>query len=520
MAKLTTELFRADIEQRQHDDLKISDRLVLLILLAHLPFIYWIVPAGLGTHFLGGIPATLAILASWFAYKTMPGTLLSRSVMTVSLMLMSMILIMQQFGRLEMHFHIFVALAFVIIWRDYRMVLLAASLIAAHHAIAVPLQTGGAQLGNMPFMVYGQSCNWETFFIHAAFVIIEAGVLMYFCLRMYRQFMLSSQVMAAMQYAAEQRDLTIEFSDITTTNTGDRAFIGSLKHFYDLINDTMNHFKQAGSSLGNYASKGVEVAELNFAALEEQNQRIESVATATEEMSQSIGEVTSNTAKASSLSSDTREILQNAEQHAGQSVSEVSQLISKLDSVEATFNSLNSDIASINAAIELITEISNQTSLLSLNATIEAARAGEHGRGFSVVAEEVRQLAGKSKQATESIMNTAEQIDASVKLVISEIGACHDTGKGAIDSVNRSSHTMREAAERSVAINRLNQQIAEMMEEQSVVAAQISQTMHELFDTNSAMIATIEESVSQSRQTQSLATDLLGRANQFNTLIS
>ncbi|MEC9314832.1 MAG: hypothetical protein VYB22_08085 [Pseudomonadota bacterium] len=226
MANLSTP-FQADTQHRQKEDLKGSDRLVLFILLAHLPFIYWLVPAGFGTHFQGAVPATLAVIASWFAYQTLPGTLLSRSVMTISLMLMSMILIMQQFGRLEMHFHIFVALAFVIIWRDYRMILLAALVIAVHHAIAVPVQTAGAQLAGIPFMVYGQTCDWETFFIHAAFVIFEAAVLMYFCLRMHRQFMLSNQVMAAMQYAAEHRDLTIEFAEMTARSTNDHAFIGS-----------------------------------------------------------------------------------------------------------------------------------------------------------------------------------------------------------------------------------------------------------------------------------------------------
>ncbi len=520
MAQPSLQHLQNDILTRNQEDLCISDRVVLWILLAHLPFVYLIIPAGFGTHLHGAIPATLVVIASWLAYKTMPGTLLSRSVLAASLMIMSMIVIMQQYGRLEMHFHIFAALAFLIIWRDYRVLLLAAAMIAVHHALAVPLQLAGTQLGGIPFTVYGQSCDWQTFAIHAAFVVIETSVLMFFCHRMHSQFMLSSHVMTVMQHAAEKRDLTIELAHIPAHSHSDRAFVGSLKSFYDLINETLTHFKLAGNSLGSYAGRSVAVSESNYQSLNEQNQRIESVATATEQMNQSIGEVAKATADASRLSAETSQVLQRAKHSSGQAVSEVQLLTGKLENVEATFSGLSEDIKSINAAINLITEISEQTSLLSLNASIEAARAGEQGRGFSVVAEEVRQLAQKSKQATASITETAEHINSSVKRVVDNMAACQQNGETAINSVHLTSQTMDEATQSADRINDLNQHIAAMMEEQSVVATQISQTMHALYDTNSEIITNIEDSVTQSRETETLASDLLGRANLFNTQVS
>jgi methyl-accepting chemotaxis protein len=89
----------------------------------------------------------------------------------VGYMAMSMIFIYQQMGRLEMHFHIFVALALLICWRDWAVLCIAAGAIAVHHLLSLFAQLNGATLGGIDYIVYGQTCDWPTFLTHAFFVI-------------------------------------------------------------------------------------------------------------------------------------------------------------------------------------------------------------------------------------------------------------------------------------------------------------------------------------------------------------
>ena len=107
---------------------------------------------------------------------------------------------------------------------------------------------------------------------------------------------------------------------------------------------------------------------------------------------------------------------------------------------KTAITSLSQSVNSVTSIVDVIAAIADQTNLLALNAAIEAARAGEHGRGFSVVADEVRQLAGKTQESLQQISAKLEQLQKatnSIQATIIDIEAASANQQSIADELQK-----------------------------------------------------------------------------------
>lgn len=149
-------------------------------------------------------------------------------------------------------------------------------------------------------------------------------------------------------------------------------------------------------------------------------------------------------------------------------------LAERVSSAEGTINRLQESSDRIEGVIDVIGTIAEQTNLLALNAAIEAARAGEAGRGFAVVADEVRSLAGKTHDSTLEVQSMVEAIRTETASVVSIMRQSVDAAKDSKELVEASRTSLEEINEAIVHIRSCSEEILAALQIQNTNFSEVS----------------------------------------------
>lgn len=263
------------------------------------------------------------------------------------------------------------------------------------------------------------------------------------------------------------------------TYTDDRGELGKVKvSLYSQaahLSTIIARIENAAINASAEAKRGQRLTQTAKKEIAHQKQETESVATAMNEMSASIHDVSGHVNHAAEQADIANQLTQHGVTSSNTTRDSIEKLKQTVQQIGHSVQSVSEQTQKIAHVAQIIENIAEQTNLLALNAAIEAARAGEQGRGFAVVADEVRVLATRTRQSTQDIHTIIAELTqrAQQAVTVSQTGE-QDAEEG-LSHVLKSGELLSGISQAVEQIATMSAQIATAVEQQTHVAEDINQ---------------------------------------------
>jgi methyl-accepting chemotaxis protein len=299
----------------------------------------------------------------------------------------------------------------------------------------------------------------------------------------------------------------------------DRDEIGRIATAFNAMGDqfqeTINQVKESVARLASAAEETSTVTSQTTDGINQQLTETSQVATAINEMNSTVQEVARNAVQAASAAQEADTTFIEGRQVIDKVINAIGKLAHEVEEAARVIQELEQESRNIGSVLDVIKSIAEQTNLLALNAAIEAARAGEQGRGFAVVADEVRTLAGRTQDSTQEIEEMISKLQAGADNAVKVMANGKEMTQVGVEQAAAAGDALQKINAAVAQISEMNTQIAGAAEEQSTVTDEINRSIVSINEVSEQTASGAQHTATASNDLARLAETLKGLVEHF-----